>query len=500
MASNITKGAIISYVSIFLNIGINLIYAPWMLSQIGVTNFGLYNLVVTFISYFILDFGLAGTIARFIAKYRTENNHRKIEQMLGLTTKVYMSIDFCIFLVLLVIYPFLDNIFTGLTPTEVSVLKVLYIIAGICSILTFILQPMNGAMMAFEYFVENKAMDMLQKVGTVILIVIALALDGDVYDLVLITGAAGFLSSFGKYIIFKRKSHVQIDYKYFDKSEMKNLLSFSGWVFLIGIAQRFRLSLMPSLLGILSNSTEISIFSMGMMIEGMIYTLSSALNGLFLPKVTRMLHENDINAVNNLLTRVGRIQLYIIGVILIGFWVFGRPFIQLWVGDVFKDSYLVVILLTGTNIVSLTQHVAENVVYAENKVRFTSTLTFVSSAFALVFSLLLAGNYGAIGCALAFFVATSINLVLINIFYHKTLGLDLRQFFKNCHHKIAPSLLLLGVCFLTLSHLWVVDNWFKLILGVIIFGIMAISLIYFVLMNNDEKEMINHIIKRPRND
>ena len=98
MQGQIAKGAIISYIAIFLNIAITFFYTPWMIRQIGVSDYGLYSLVGTFISYFIIDFGLSGAITRFIAKYRAEGNQKKVENMLGLTTKVYLYIDALIFL------------------------------------------------------------------------------------------------------------------------------------------------------------------------------------------------------------------------------------------------------------------------------------------------------------------------------------------------------------------------------------------------------------------
>ena len=316
----IAKGAIISYVAIFLHIAITFFYTPWMIRQIGMSDYGLYSLVGTFISYFIIDFGLSGAITRFIAKYRAEGDQRKVENMLGLTTKVYLGIDAVIFLVLFVCYFFLKDIFTGLTPEEIYKLRVLYIIAGTFSVLSFVWHPMNGAMMAYEYFVENKLVDMFHKVGTVLLIVLVLLLNGGVYELVFITGAVGFLSSLLKFIIFKRKSHIKINWQYADRAEMKSLMGFSVWVFLTSMAQRFRLTMMPTILGILANSTEISIFALGMTIEAMVYTLSSALNGLFLPKVTRMIHNQEgSRALTDLMIRVGRLQLYIIALILCGF-------------------------------------------------------------------------------------------------------------------------------------------------------------------------------------
>lgn len=492
MQGQIAKGAIISYIAIFLNIVITFFYTPWMIRQIGVSDYGLYSLIGTFISYFIIDFGLSGAITRFIAKYRAEENHQKIENMLGLTTKVYIMIDAVIFLILLVCYFFLKEIFTGLTPMEVEKLRVLYIIAGTFSVLSFVWHPMNGAMMAYEYFVENKLMDMFHKVGTVVLIVVVLLLDGGVYELVFITGAMGFLTSLFKYLIFKRKSHIKINWSYYEKQEMKGLLSFSGWVFLTSMALRFRLTLIPTILGILANSTEISIFALGMTIEAMTYTLSSALNGLFLPKVTRMLYaEGNRKVVTDLMIRVGRIQLFIIGLIIMGFWLVGKEFLNLWVGEKFHESYYVVLLLTIFNVVSLTQYIAGDVVYAENKVRYTATLTFVSSALSFLGSILLAPSLGAVGCALAFGIAMSINQIWLNVFYRRSLHLEIGRFFKECHGRILPLLVLLTVAAFILQRIVLLDTWFKLLAYISFYVISYLTVSYKFLFNKEEKNLFH---------
>ena len=82
LQGQIAKDAIISYIAIFLNLAITFFYTPWMIRQIGISDYGLYSLVGTFIAYFIIDFGLSGTIIRFIAKYRAEGYHAKLENML----------------------------------------------------------------------------------------------------------------------------------------------------------------------------------------------------------------------------------------------------------------------------------------------------------------------------------------------------------------------------------------------------------------------------------
>lgn len=497
MKSTIAKGAIISYVSIFLNIVISLVYTPWMIHQIGVSDYGLYSLVGAFLGYFMLDFGLSGTVTRFVAKYRAEGNEEKVQNMLGLTAKVYFVLDSIIFLVLFVLYFFLTDIFGGgLTPEEIEKLKVLYCIAGTFSVLSFLFKPVSGAMMAYEFFVANKLLDMLVRVGTVVFIVIMLLLGGNVYHLVFITGFVGFSAALLRYTIFIRKSKQKINWRYFEKAELIGLFSFSVWVLVVQLSQMFRISLIPTILGIFNNTTEISIFSVGRNLEGMVYTISAALNGLFLPMVSRMVHSGDRKGIMDLMIRVGRIQLFIILLIFSGFCVFGQSFIHLWVGETFNVSYYVFLFLVFVNILSLTMQIGMDLVFAENKIRHTAMRVFISSLIGLVLSVIVAPKYGAIGCAACTGFALVLTQVLYVLFFNNKMGLDMKAFFKKCHLRIMPLLVVYAVVAYFAKRFFIIDNWLSLVLSIAVYAIGYLLIAWFVLANEDEKNLVKGFIKR----
>lgn len=497
MTGNITKGAIISYVSIFLNIVISLVYTPWMIRQIGVSDYGLFSLVGTFLSYFLLDFGLAGTITRFVAKYRAEGNEVKVSNMLGLTAKVYLVIDIIVFMVLAALYFFLTDIFGGgLTPEEIEKLKVLYCISGTFSVLSFLFKPVSGAMMAYEFFVENKTLDLLVRVGTVVLIVVMLLMGGNVYHLVFITGFVGFSVALLRYFVFVRKSKIKINWVYYKKDELMALFSFSGWVLLVQIAMMFRLSLIPTILGIFNDTKEISIFSVGRNLEGMVYTISAALNGLFLPLVSRMVQTGDRKGIMNLMVRVGRIQLYVILLIFFGFSVFGQSFIRLWVGETFNSSYYVFLLLVFVNILSLTMQIGMDLVYAENKIKHTAMRVLISSLIGLVLSVILAPRYGAVGCAAATGVALVLTQVLYIQFYQKRMGLDMKLFFCNCHLKILPILTLYTMAVFFIQPYLQIDGWIRLLSAMGLYTMGYFIIVWLFIANKYEKGLVVNFIKR----
>ena len=65
-------GIFISYLNIALHAVVGFVYVPLLLNYIGKSEYGLYQLIGSFIAYFsVMDFGLGSTIVRFYTKYKT---------------------------------------------------------------------------------------------------------------------------------------------------------------------------------------------------------------------------------------------------------------------------------------------------------------------------------------------------------------------------------------------------------------------------------------------
>ena len=64
-SKQIKEGAFLSYFSIGVNILSGLLYTPWMVNQIGQSNYGLYTLAHSLISLLLVDFGLSSATARY---------------------------------------------------------------------------------------------------------------------------------------------------------------------------------------------------------------------------------------------------------------------------------------------------------------------------------------------------------------------------------------------------------------------------------------------------
>ncbi|TAN12528.1 MAG: polysaccharide biosynthesis protein [Chitinophagaceae bacterium] len=496
--SQIKKGALISYVGIIFNIIAGLLYTPWMVKEIGMSDYGLYALAISFLTYFVMDFGLSDAIARFVAKYRVENNQQKINQILGLASKIYIYIDLFILIVLVVVFFFIQNIFTQLNNVEIEKFKVIYIIIGLFSLISFPFSSLDGLLIAYERFAFLKFCNLLNKVLTILLMVAALLMGYKLYALVFINAIVAIAIICAKLFFLRKNTKTNVDFKFKSWDLAKEIFGFSAWATVIGVAQRFLINFAPTLLAIYAGTTAIAIFSIGRIMEGYVWTFADALNGLFLPKVTVLSEESkDRKKITELMTRVGRIQLFLVGLLVVGIVVFGKEFITLWMGKDFKNSYWVAVLLILPGVIPITQNVASILMYVENKLKYTGWVYASSSAASILVSLFLIPHFGAVGSAIAICIGlTLFQLVAMNIVYHKVMKIDILYFLKGSFLKMLPS-------FGVILFIGVIINYFIPAPSFIIFfgkafilGVVYLIIMWLFSLNKNEKDLFLSFVNK----
>ena len=153
-SKQIKLGALMSYFTIAFNMISGLIYTPWMITQIGQSNYGLYTLATSLITLFVMDFGMSAAVSRFVSKYRAEGNQQAVNDFLGIIYKLYFLIAGIILCALIGVSFFIESIYDNLSASELETFKVLYVIVGIFSVVSFPFTNLNGILNAYEKFTE----------------------------------------------------------------------------------------------------------------------------------------------------------------------------------------------------------------------------------------------------------------------------------------------------------------------------------------------------------
>ena len=495
-SKQIKIGAVISYLAIFINIAAMLFYTPWMKDQIGIENYGLYTLANSFIAMFLMDFGIGSSVSRFVAKYRAEGNLEAANNLVGMVYKLFIIIDAVIFTVLFILFFFIEQIYQGLTANELELFKQLYLIMAAFSIFSFPFTTLNGVFNAYEKFVPLKICDLLQKLLSIGFIVAALLFNGNVVSMVTAHAASGILVVILKLILVNRMTPVKPNFKVKDKSLLKEILSFSIWVTVLGIAQRLTYNVAPSILGIVSNSREIALYSPASAIAGYFYTFATAINGLFLPTISRKIAQKKEEDILPLMVTVGRFQVVVLGMLYVGFATVGREFMVLWMGEEFLVSYYCVLLLAFPTIFEYSQQIANTTIIAKNKVKLQSIGLLVTSLINIIISPILSHYFGSVGVSIGIVITAFLNLIFLNVVYYRVLKINVFTFYRQCYLPILFPIIggiAISVLIANAIHL---SGW----LGVLIKGAISVivffGLTFIFHISKDEKKKVFGIIKR----
>lgn len=487
----IKLGAIFSYVAIAFNIIAGLIYTPWMINKIGQSDYGLYTLAHSLITLFLVDFGLGQAVSRYVSKYRAEENEEKVNDFLGLIYKLYFIIDAVILVVLTVVFLLIDTIYVKLTPVELEKFKIVYIISASFAVFNFPFVTLNGVLTSYEKFVPLKLADLLCRVITIVATVVALLLGGGLYELVAVHAVAGIITVAFKFISVKFYTPIKVNFKFADKGMLRDVWGFSIWVTITLLAQRLIFNITPTILGVVASTSAIAVFGVITIIEGYTYTITSAINGMFLPKISRI-YASDGSAGNMtpLLLSVGKFQYALNSIIIVGFAVVGQTFIKLWMGTAYMDAYwgILLVILPGLFFNSL--QIGNTAMVVQKKVYLQAYIALISGGINVILSFVFSYFWGVIGASLSIFVAYMFRAVATNIVCYKKLGLDIPKFAKECYFRMSIPLVLTLFVGMLLNYVISGGGWIVLIAKGMLIVLIYLLAMFFIGLNKDEKTKI----------
>ena len=417
-----------------------------MIETIGKSDYSLFTLANSLITMFMVDFGLSAATARFVAVYRAEGNENKVNDFLGAVYKLYIIVDVIIAVILTVIFFRISAIYVKLSPEEIARLKIVYIIAAANSLVIFPFVTLNGILTAYEKFIHIKLADLIYRFLVVGLMVLALLNGFGLYAIVTVNAIASITVIIYKLIIIKSRTDIKVNFRYRDKGLLGQIFGFSAWVTVNTLAQRLIFNITPSILGIVSGSGEIAVFGIVVTIEGYVYMFANAINGMFMPKISRLNIENDSNEkLTDLLIKVGRFQFFINGLIMSGFIVCGKAFIEIWMKNKYMeymDAYYGIIMVLIPGIFFNALQIANTLIIVRNKVKYQAIIAIVVGVINIAMSFVLSRFFGAIGACVSILVAYTIRVILYLIIDQKVINLNMKRFVAGCYLRMLPPVII----------------------------------------------------------
>ncbi|BBL05861.1 oligosaccharide flippase family protein [Alistipes dispar] len=491
--NQLKAGAALNYAIILLNTIVGLLYTPYMLRMMGKSEYGLYSLVASVISYLtILDLGLGNAVVRYTAKFRAEGKQREQYEMFGMFFVLYVIIGAVALLLGSALYFNVDAMFGAtMTVEELYKARIMILLLVFNLAFTFPMSIFGSIITAYEHFVFPRAVSIIRILLNTGVMICLLYMGYRAVAMVVVQTVFNVATLLLNYIYCKRYLKIRIFFRRFRWGFLQEVAIYSFWIFLNVIMDKVYWSTGQFVLGAVVGTAAVAVFAVAIQLQVMYMQFSTAISQLFLPKITGMVATNDDNrSISDLFIRTGRIQYIVMALVLSGFIVFGRQFIVLWAGVGYEDAYIICLLFFFSLLIPMIQNLGITILQARNQMKFRSLLYIFIAMTALALQIVLARRYGGVGCAIAVSGALLLGQGLImNIYYSKRQGIDIGRFWKEIF-RMSVIPIAVTTTFLFADRMTEIDSWRELAVGIVLFCVIYIPLFWVFSMNKYERELL----------
>lgn len=490
MANQMRLGAVLSYASIAVNLIVGLTYTPFMLRMMGPSEYGLYSLAASIISYLtVLDLGFGNAIVRYTAKFRAEGNSYEQEKMFGMFTMLYSVIAIIAIIIGGGIISCSETLFGDtMTSSEVDRTKIILMLLTFNVAITFPLSIWGSIMSAYERFVFPKIVSIVRSILNALVMVILLIIGYRAIAMVVLISTFNIITLCLNWVYCKKVLDVKVRFAKINWALLKEVSMYSFWIFLNVLMDKVYWSTGQIILGTNSGTIAISQFAIAVQLLSYYMLLNVAISNMLLPRLTTMVVEGADSEISRFIVKVSRLQYILIALILSGFIVFGKQFVIRWAGAEYEKSYYISLALMIPMTVDILLSSCVKVLQARNQMKYRSIICLVSAILCVFLQIPLSGYYGALGCALAITIVFAVQIGILSVYFQKHQKINIVEVLHNLlKMSIIPTILI--VAFGVLSLLFNINNIVSYSITIIIFSVTYITLQYYLVFNEYERSL-----------
>lgn len=500
-ASQLKAGVVLAYLAQGIHVLAQLFYTPVVLRLLGEQEYGLYSLVTSSVGYLsLLSFGIGGAYLRFYFRAKKEEGETGVARLNAMFLLLY--------LIIAAVALAIGSLFAGnpailfgdkLTTAELDTSRLLLLLLTLDMAVTLPNTVFTSYIMAHERYVLLRGCSIAISVLTPLISLPLLLFGTGTLGLACATVAVHFAVSVCYILYSVKKLSMRFCFSGMRWGALKEIYVFSFFLFLNQIIDQINWHVDALLLGRFWGTAEVAVYSLAGKINSLYIAVSTAVSSVLAPRVHEIVGsgENVDARLNRLMLRTGRIQYLLLAPLWMGAVLLGKTFL-VWMGGSasFSRSYYVLLLLITSVTVPLVQNVGLEIQRAKNKHRFRSLMCIAMALLNLCISIPLSGEYGAVGAAVGTAVSLSIgNGFLMNWYYHKHLGMDMRFFWRGFGSLARGSVLPMVYCFLLVACVDVSGIFSFLAAGIGLVAVYGLSM-WAIGMNSEEKDQLRQPLQR----
>ncbi len=438
-------GTILSYILIVFNSLYGLIIAPFILSQIGASEYGVYKTIGALTSAVaVMEFGLGNTAQRFVAQYRAKKEEEKCWNFSAMCMIQAAVLSAGMLLLGAVLYASLDASFGAtFSAAEMIRAKQIFAILIVYIALHIFENVFFGILAGYNCFTFSNGLKITSLVVKILLYLILLPIIRNSLVMVSVSLILEIVLLCIEYTYIRHKLGHRIKFYAWDKNVFRESFSYTALLFLQSLIIQFNGNIDSIVIGSVIGTSAVTVYSFAIQIFNMYEQCATAVSGVILPSVTNLIWGGaTTKELENTVIKYGRMQWVVLGMALGGFVCFGKEFFWLWLGAGFEDCYYLALILMIPVTVPLIVNVCLAILKARNMLGFRTISLAYAALFNAAFTLIGTRHFGYWAAACGTAIGTIISSVIsLNLYYYIKLKMNMIRIYYGILHRITPCIL-----------------------------------------------------------
>lgn len=499
----IAKNTLFMYLRMGVTMLVGLYVSRIVLQQLGVEDYGLYNVIGGIIAMFsFINGSMVNVSTRFITVYLAKNDTKMLNNIFSMSFLIHFSIGVVILLLGETIGLWYLNNKLVIPEGREFAAHWLYQLSIISSILSILYVPYNGLIVAHE---RMKAFAYISVMDSMLKLLIAIMIAYSPFDKLIFYGTllagVSFLDIIIYFVYCRKNFKESILVFYWNKAIFKRMLEFAGWALIGNFSYLFYSQGINLMLNAFCGPAVNAARGVAVQVEGVIRQFAGNVQVAINPQIIKSYTSNELERMYALIFTSSRLCFYLLYIISLPIMIEADFILNLWLGTVPNHTVNFVRLILCISILDALINPMFTANLASGKLKiYHMSLSILMYAFMFVTYFSIRQTLLPESVFVTLLIATILGVVLRIFILEKQIGLSKLTYI----HKVLLPIISVAVisCVLPItSHLIIDNNIVRFFISSLLSIISVLVTTYYIGMDKTEKQLVisfvkNKILKR----
>jgi O-antigen/teichoic acid export membrane protein len=493
----ITYNAISNFLRYAVYVVVTFVMTPFIVKNLGTSSYGMWVIILSVLGYAgILEMGVQTAVVKLVSQYHGANDLKSLNEVVGAALVFFAGAGLIVALTCWAILPFFIDALV-IDPSGRETVRQLLVILGINVLFIFPNYVFSGLVYGFQAYHLKNLIDIASVVINAILVYLLLSQGYGIFALAAVK-TFGDIACLGASYLLARKIFpgLKISILRAGAQRYRELFTLGGKIFWAATMSRIANNTEPLIISFALSNTWTAIYAIPKRLIDYAKEVSWALSTGFMPMFSEIHGRNDFNSVRTIYFQYTRYLVLIIAPILFTIFVFGTPFIALWIGEEFASKgQIVVALLSAAFLTESLQPLVWRLFIGVDRVNLLVRVSSISSIIYLLLAVALVWHYGIAGIALGNLIVAIICQAIFFTYTAKYLGTSVSHYLKECHLMPFVTSLMTLILMLWLRHTWPPISYTLLIQEVTASIIIYAVISWVIALKGSERAVVLEFVK-----